>query len=168
MRDRISHKLINESGSIFIQISDENLHFVRNILDEIFERRIYEPDKFSNKNSISSKYLSNINDCLVWYQKINQKLNFLNYLRKEKLIVLYPYIELENGEIKKFNPKKDSELLNDKNNKLFRILDLVSSGYGQSCYYDFEFNGEIIKAHSSGRSWKTHKEGMQNLIKIVW
>ena len=169
MRDRIKlcHKLINESGSIFIQISDENLHFVRNILDEIFGAENFMSQiNFQTKIPLGSKYLSNINDYLVWYSKDKSKVKFSKLFKKREIDSgSYPYIELENGEIKKFNPKKDSELLNDKNNKLFRILDLVSSGYGQSCYYDFEFNGEIIKAHSSGRSWKTHKEGMQNLIK---
>lgn len=48
--------------------------------------------------------------------------------------------------------------------RIFRTLDLHSSGRTDSCVFDFEFNGEICSPHR-GRSWKTNKEGIQTLIR---
>lgn len=50
-----------------------------------------------------------------------------------------------------------------KDGRVFRTTPLYSSGYTESCFYDFEFNGEVIPKQKY--SWKTHYTGMQELIK---
>lgn len=168
LRDRIklTHSLLNDTGSIFIQISDENLHFIRNILDDIFgANNFMSVINFQTKIPLGTKYLANLNDYIVWYAKDKEKVKFQKLYKERELNESYGYIELEDGTIQKFNSEKDKELLKNKNNKVFRILDLVSSGQTETCIYDFEFENEIIKAPTSGRSWKTTKEGMNILIK---
>jgi len=168
LRDRIrlAHELLNKKGSIFIQISDENLHFIRNILDDIFgSNNFMSIINFQTKIPLGTKHLANLNDYIVWYAKDKEHVKFHKLYKERELNESYGYIELENGSIRKFNYEKDKDLLKNKNNKVFRILDLVSSGQTETCIYDFEFENEIIKAPSSGRSWKTTKEGMNNLIK---
>lgn len=167
IRDRISlsHKMLNDSGSIFIQISDENLHLIRNILDEVFGvDNFMSIITFQTKIPLGTKHLANLNDYLIWYAKDKDKVKFHKLYKEREVSDSYSYIELENGSIQKFKYSRDKELLKNKKNKIFRILDLVSSGRTESCVYDFEFNNEVIKAPSSGRSWKTTKEGMLTLI----
>ena len=59
--------------------------------------------------------------------------------------------------------KEDPSCL-PKGTRVFRTLDMHSSGRTDSCVFDFEFNGEICSPHR-GRSWKTNKNGIQTLIK---
>jgi adenine-specific DNA-methyltransferase len=168
LRDRVylAHQLLNETGSLFIQISDENLHYVRSIMDEIFGRvNFMSMISFQTKIPLGTKHLANLNDYLVWYAKDKRQVKFTKIFKERELSESYGYIELEDKTVRRFNYERDKELLNNKKNKVFRILDLVSSGQTKTCIYDFEFEGEIIKAPSSGRSWKTTLEGMQNLIK---
>jgi adenine-specific DNA-methyltransferase len=168
LRDRVylAHQLLNETGSLFIQISDENLHYVRSIMDEIFGLvNFMSMISFQTKIPLGTKHLANLNDYLVWYAKDKRQVKFTKIFKERELSESYGYIELEDKTVRRFNYERDKELLNNKKNKVFRILDLVSSGQTKTCIYDFEFEGEIIKAPSSGRSWKTTLEGMQNLIK---
>jgi len=168
LRDRIklAFELLDDKGSIFIQISDENLHFIRNILDEIFgPHNFMSVITFQTKIPLGTKHLANLNDYIIWFAKDKEKIKFHKLYKEREINSSYSFIELENGKIQNFNYDKDKELLKNKKNRLFRILDLVSSGQTETCIYDFEFENEIIQAPSSGRSWKTTKEGMQNLIK---
>lgn len=168
LRDRIklAFELLDDKGSIFIQISDENLHLIRNILDEIFgPHNFMSVITFQTKIPLGTKHLANLNDYIIWFAKDKEKIKFHKLYKEREINSSYSFIELENGKIQNFNYDKDKELLKNKKNRLFRILDLVSSGQTETCIYDFEFENEIIQAPSSGRSWKTTKEGMQNLIK---
>jgi adenine-specific DNA-methyltransferase len=72
LRERLSlaRDLLTESGSIFVQIGDENLHLVRAVLDEIFGARnsvvtIVVKKKGAQKNS----FLDPVNDYVLWYTK---------------------------------------------------------------------------------------------------
>lgn len=86
LRDRIklTHSLLNDTGSIFIQISDENLHFIRNILDDIFgANNFMSVINFQTKIPLGTKYLANLNDYIVWYAKDKEKVKFQNFIKKE-------------------------------------------------------------------------------------
>src|SRR5207244_45402 len=48
--------------------------------------------------------------------------------------------------------------------KVFKRADLTSSGYTQSCTFDFEFMGQTCRPRT-GKSWRTHPEGVKQLIK---
>ena len=84
MRDRlrVSLKLLSDSGSIFVQISDENMHLVRCLMDEVFGVnnfcRIITVRKTAG---FGSKLIPVTNDYLLWYAKdIDQvKFNQLYY-----------------------------------------------------------------------------------------
>lgn len=72
LRDRllVSRKLLSETGSIFVQIGDENLHHVREILDEVFESKnfisiiVFKKTVYQQTN-----YLANVGDMIIWYGK---------------------------------------------------------------------------------------------------
>lgn len=164
-RIKLAHQLLDEKGSIFIQISDENLHLLRNILDEVFgPQNFMSIITFQTKIPLGTKYLANLNDYVIWFAKDKEKVKFQKIYKEREINASYSFIELEDGSIKSFNYDRDKDFLKNKKNRIFRILDLVSSGQTETCIYDFEFEGETIKAPSSGRSWKTTREGMHKLI----
>jgi adenine-specific DNA-methyltransferase len=72
LRDRllVARELLTESGSVFVQISDDNVHLVRNLLDEVFGASGYLSQiVFAKTTSASSNRLSSVFDYLLWYAK---------------------------------------------------------------------------------------------------
>ncbi len=70
MRDRlvVARELLSESGSIFVQIGDENVHLVRNVLDEVFGSENYcSTITFAKTAGASSERLAGIYDQILWY-----------------------------------------------------------------------------------------------------
>ncbi len=86
LRDRLllAKELLHESGSVFVQISDENLHHVRELMDDLFgaENHICTII-YATSTGRTSSYLASVNDYIVWYGKSkNIKYNQL-FVEKE-------------------------------------------------------------------------------------
>jgi adenine-specific DNA-methyltransferase len=72
LRDRllVARELLHESGSVFVQISDENLHHVRELLDEVFGAKCFVVTfPVKKKGSQKSSMIDPVNDYLIWYGK---------------------------------------------------------------------------------------------------
>ena len=72
LRDRltVARDLLTESGSIFMQIGDENVHRVRAVMDEVFgENHFVSQIVFSKTTGFSSRNLSNVSDHILWYAR---------------------------------------------------------------------------------------------------
>src|SRR6266850_281145 len=72
LRDRltVARDLLTDSGSIFVQIGDENVHRVRAVMDEVFGDKHFKSEiVFQKTSSTSSDELSGVFDCLLWYGK---------------------------------------------------------------------------------------------------
>ena len=72
LRDRltVARELLAESGSIFVQIGDENVHRVRALMDEVFgDERFVAEIAFQKTSSTSSDSLSRVFDILLWFSK---------------------------------------------------------------------------------------------------
>lgn len=72
LRDRLllAKELLHESGSVFVQISDENIHHVRELLDEIMGvQNFINLITFTKTTSSSGEVLSGVADYLLWYAK---------------------------------------------------------------------------------------------------
>ena len=76
MRDRliIAKELLNESGSCFVQISDENVHLIRSLMDEVFgSENFVSLITFRKTTGFQNNYLASVSDYIIWYVKdINQ------------------------------------------------------------------------------------------------
>jgi adenine-specific DNA-methyltransferase len=70
-RIKLAHELLDDSGSIFIQISDENSHFLRAVLDEIFGARNFVSEITFRKTNraLGSKLIGKVADYILWYAK---------------------------------------------------------------------------------------------------
>lgn len=87
LRDRLllAKELLNESGSVFVQISDENVHLVRNLLDEIFGKNNFCTQiAYVTTSTQGSGLLPIVNDNILWYSKDKERVKFrMLYEQKE-------------------------------------------------------------------------------------
>lgn len=169
LRDRllIAKELLNESGSCFVQISDENVHLVRNVMDEVFgSENFFSIITFKKTLPLGSSGLAGISDYIIWYAKDKEKIKY-RQLYVDKPIgqgTGYTWVELADGTRRKMtSEEKNNPSLLPKDSKVFFTSSLSSSGYTPTCTFDFEFEGKIYKAGK--KSWRTNKQGMDELIK---
>lgn len=166
LRDRLmlAKELLTESGSIFVQISDDNLHHVREVMDEIFGAgNFVSLITFSKTSGATSELLASTCDYIIHYAKHRETIKyrqlFLVKSREGDGGDAYNRIELPNGERLTIEQalRKD---IDPSQGKLFRLSDLRS----QRPPGDFpvEVNG---KTYRPGKGyWKTGPEGFQRLI----
>ena len=167
LRDRLllARELLDDTGSVFVQISDENLHHLREMLDEVFGvENFMSIISFRTTSGLGSKFLSTNGDFLIWYAKKKDSIKY-NPLFIPKDFgngTMYKYIELEDGTRRSMNTEELNGKIKPKD-KPYRLSDLVSSGLTPSCVFDVNFEGKIFESGRS-RSWKTNPDGMQKLI----
>ncbi len=168
LRDRLllAKDMLHESGSIFVQIGDENLHLVRNLLDEVFG-----PGNFialiafkKKKMPLGETFIFTMCDYLVWYGK-NKKETKFNRLLSERDVGLgtdFSYVELENGECLTVAQCKKRYGEVSANARHFQSMDMRSSGRTEGCVFEYAFEGRKFFP-SGGKSWKTNEAGMKRL-----
>lgn len=79
LRDRLllARELLTDSGSIFVQISDENVHHVRKLMDEIFGVRNFIAEiRFQCRTTEFTRFIPTLYDYLVWYAKDKEKAKY--------------------------------------------------------------------------------------------
>ena len=164
LRDRltVARDLLTDSGSIFVQIGDENVHRVRAVMDEVFgEENFVAQITVRVKSPLKVSDLARTTDFLLWYSKLKEVLKF-RQPRIPKNLDSHPEFSmalLPNGTV-----SNRSKISLEENARFFTAQNLASSGYTQSCMYNFEINGLVFK-YPKGKSWKTHNEGMVRLQK---
>lgn len=172
LRDRLllAKELLNETGSVFVQISDENLHHVRELMDEVFgEDNFCSSITFVKTTGQASRLLSNISDYLVWYAKDKSKVKFrqplVPKLLGEQGTDEYTALELCNGNRRTMSKaERDNPDTLPKGSKVFRLDNLVSQGFGELTSTGYSFEG---KEYSPGAQmhWKTSINGLNRLAK---
>lgn len=168
LRDRLllASELLSETGSCFVQISDENLHHVKEIMDEIFGAHNFKAIIVYKTNSpLGASDMPISNDFIVWFAKDKDKCKYHKLFTNKEIGdgTLFTYVEESDGTRRSMTSeeKRNPKLL-PKGSKPFFLNVLISSGYTPSCTYDFELNGKTIKAQR--KSWRTNFQGMQKLI----
>ena len=177
LRDRLvlAKELLTQSGSVFVQISDENVHLVRNLLDEVFGSENYVGQIIYTKTSgATSKTISSVADYILWYAR-----NF-SEIKLRKLFVErnfdenssdYSRIELPDGtrmtikEWEKQNETKFNFKNRPKGSKVFGLGDLTSQTGSDSIRFPIEFNGTTYTI-SGNRGWRTNEVGINRLKEL--
>ncbi|MCY4611008.1 MAG: site-specific DNA-methyltransferase [Gammaproteobacteria bacterium] len=168
MRDRLflARDLLTESGSCFVQISDENVHLVRNIMDEVFGRENFVSlISYATTSGLGNKNLETTGDYLVWFAKDIDKVKTRKiWLRKAmEPDGAYRHVELQDG-TRRAMTKEEREgrkALPDEC-RVFRYGDLRSQTASKGGQYSIEFEGRTFEI--SKGSWKTGRLGMDKLI----
>jgi adenine-specific DNA-methyltransferase len=169
LRDRLklARELLTDQGSIFVQISDENVHRVRAILDEEFgDTNFVAQINYRSMTPLGQKGMPSVYDYIIWYAKDKNEMKFRPLFTERKIEdeSEFCFLDTGNGSYKKLNAEQISLLSRDDRKKIFKRSVLTSSGYTPSCTYGFEFEGKI-RQPLSGKSWRTHSEGMKKLLK---
>jgi len=167
LRDRLvlARELLTESGSVFVQIGDENAHLVRCLLDEVFgSENFCAQINFRSMTPLGQKGVAKVYDYLLWYTKNIDVMKFhpLYYERTAEGEPEFCYFD-DGGYYEKVNTDTIRELPNHQRAKIFKRSVLTSSGYTPSCTYKFEFEGSSCSP-LSGKSWRTHSIGMKRLV----
>ncbi len=162
LRDRlaVARDLLTDSGSIFVQIGDENLHLVRAVLDEVFgSANGVSLIAFLKTSGASSEYLPGVADYLLWYAKSSPDLKFRQaYLRKSPGDVgasQYNWIERPDGTRR---PLTIGEAV-PAGVRLFSHDNMTSQRPPGD--FEVEFEGRRIRPARS--YWKTNPDGMKRL-----
>ena len=172
LRDRLllARELLTDSGSIFVQISDENVHLVRSLMDEIFGVNNFTSHiVFKKTAGKGSAKLDSIYDILLWYAKDINSVKFrpLFVLRgKEETSERYNLVELANGTIIRLTKTQLEGLDPIPDGKHFRITALNSQGETTGdTVQPFEWMGRKYWP-PSGRHWSVTQEGLRRLSDI--
>jgi len=163
----LARDLLHESGSIFVQISDENVHHVRELMDEVFgTKNSVSFIGFRKGVGLSSGFLTSQNDYLLWYAKDKTKIKFRELFKNKEFGegTNYTWGEFTDGSRRRLTNEELRGISSlPKGIKLFYASDLLSGGATASCIYDFKFEGKVFSAKN--RSWRTNRSGMERLIK---
>ncbi len=170
LRDRLllARELLHESGSVFVQISDENVHHVREIMDEVFGSENFVGQiVFAKTSSFTSNKMSSTYDYVIWYARNVSALKF-RPLWQDKIERTeggtYSYIELADGTYRTLTAKEKRGEDPLPEGKRFRADNIVSSGATKSGAVPILFeNNEYYPSPNS--HWKTTEEGMYQLMK---
>ena len=168
IRDRalLARTMLKNSGSIFVQISDTNVHHVRQVLDEVFgTENFVSMISFMTTSGFESKYLSATGDYIIWYAKKKGAMKF-NKIFKERSSEIggrnAKYILFPNGTSRGVT-KDDLEKAESDfpaGTKFYRTGQLVSQTPLQNAT-TFEFEGKEY----SRKNWRTDIEGLKKLAK---
>ena len=167
LRDRLllAKDLLHESGSVFVQIGDENVHHIREVLDEVFgQNNFCRQISFVTTSGFKSTLLTRQDNYLLWYCKDISKVKYRQLYRDKAFssgdFNVYNKLELKDGSRRLMTKAEiDNPSLIPEGSKIYRLDNLKSQG---TSGFDFEYEGEIYNP-GINKVWKTHLEGMKKL-----
>jgi len=163
LRDRLllARELLSESGSVFVQISDENVHHVREILDEVFGSKNFAADiVFVKTTGLASKGLGDRFDYLIWYAKDLRKLKYTQIFQEKSrgagTADNYSWLRFSNGRYRGINSaEKIDETKIPQDAKIYQPADISSQGNPS---FPFIFRGVEYQT-----TWKTTRLGLEKI-----
>ena len=169
LRDRliVSRELLTESGSCFVQINEENVHLVRNLLDEVVGGSNFISQIFVQKTGgFTPNYLPSIGDYVIWYGKDKNHTKYRQLYSKQDLPNKddpnYVWLELSDGTVRKMTTdEKDRHVALPDHSRIFRYGPLQSDGKSNTDQ-KFVFDGKEYLP-SGNSHWKTTIAGLQKL-----
>ena len=165
LRDRllVVRDLLTESGSLFIQIGEENVHRVRALMDEVFGDENFISEISFNKNSgLGATLLPTANDYIIWYGKNRNLLKFraLNEVKEIGGDGIGRYTSAINVD-GRIIPLSRVEQDEEDDWKPCTYSDLTKPGPGRK--YQVQFEGKVYT--SGQRWWGITPESMSRTLK---
>ena len=165
LRDRliIAKELLSETGSCFVQISDENVHLVRTILDEVFGSENFVSEITVKKTTpLGARLLPRENDYVIWYAKDESQVKYRQlYIPKDPISSGFTRLLLSDGTIRPLTKEEKADYKKVPSNAEFITTgDLTKPGPGSK--YEIEFNGKLY--NSGNRWWGSPKESLEKLM----
>ena len=168
LRDRLllARELLTESGSVFVQIGDENIHRVRMLMDEVFgEKNSVATIPFLKTSGKNAKNLDTVNDYLLWYSRTIEHLKYrqVYYGRTDRMLAnAYTWIEEPSGSARRLSRSEvqGKEVLPE--GRRFASHSIISQSGGDNMRFPVEVDGQPYLP-SRSTFWKTNFEGMNRL-----
>ena len=174
LRDRltVARDLLTDSGSIFVQIGDENVHRVRAVMDEVFgDENCIAMISFTKTTSATNDYLSGVADYVVWFCKSKEACKYRQIYREKSAggdgAAHYNSLVFPDGYRRAANTDEKLGQLTD-GAVLFTADQLQSAGMGRekgegaASWFKVECEGRIFTPTMQTR-WKTSESGMVRL-----
>jgi adenine-specific DNA-methyltransferase len=171
LRDRllVARDLLTDSGSIFVQIGDENVHLVRSLMDEVLgPENFVSLIMFSTTSGFTqSTALARSGDFIVWYARNLGAMKYRKVYRPRSLAddvgARYRRVELPDGTRR---PMLSSERFDSSSiptgARIYRHDNLTSQGATPTGTVGYEFEGSRFHP-GAGSHWKTTMEGLDRL-----
>ena len=151
LRDRliVAKELLTDSGSIFVQISDENVHRVRSLMDEVFGSEEFVREiVFTKTTGLGQALLNSINDYLLWYAKKRKTVKYRQV-----------YFEKVAGTAGASRYKNDD----DDYGRFYSTTDLRSQTGTERSRFPIMFQGNSYTVTGT-RGWSTNEIGVERII----
>ncbi|MFN8474908.1 MAG: site-specific DNA-methyltransferase [Anaerolineae bacterium] len=170
LRDRLvaARDLLTDSGSIFVQIGDENLHHVREVLDEVFGvENLCASITVVKTAGQSSELIASVSDYVLWYAKSRGQVRFHQTYRPKQAasgeLGHYGWVHLPSGEDRGLTARERDDLsLLPQGSRLYAPTSLISQGATIASEGVFAFAGQEYHC-GAGNHWKTSAVGMIRL-----
>ena len=167
LRDRLvaSRDLLTETGSIFVQIGEENLHLVRCLMDEVLgSDNCCSVISFRKTTTQSGDLLPDTNDYLLWFARNRERVKFRSLFQPREGTdwVNYDFVRLPDGSHRRItlDEQQDRSLLPG-GAVVYRRSPLTSASASLTTLMPVEFEGSVYVPGRGG--WKTNDQGFRNL-----
>jgi len=169
LRDRltVARDLLSDSGAIFVQIGDENVHRVRAVMDEVFgDKQFVSLISFFKSGSQTSTLLPASCDYLLWYAKsISQakmRPAWYHKLEGRSATQVYRHVLLPDGRRRALAPEEfDNPDLLPNGSKIYRLSGMTSASGSSTTTFTYELQGRPFTPPRGG--WRTNLQGMDRL-----
>jgi len=174
LRDRltVARDLLTDSGSIFVQIGDENVHRVRAVMDEVFGEDNFCGQIFFKKTSGAGSpgdlmTVAAVGDYLLWFAKSFSSKKFRPALIEKAFggdgASAYRLIRDESGSVSAISKDRWDNLSEAELSRVCRIDNITSQSGVDKTRYPVKIEGEVFTPNKG--VWKTGEEGMGRLLK---
>ena len=170
IRDRltVARDLLHDSGSVFVQIGDENIHRIRLLLDEIFGDENYIGTIYFRKKlmPLGAKFLDHMGDYIIWFAKNKEATKFRRLLKKINVEddFHWNWRQFDSVLRKKLSKDELDKLESTAESDPCRLVSMTLPGINATTNFPLEYKGKTY-APNTGSSWPTPPEKMQRLIK---
>lgn len=171
LRDRltVARDLLSESGSIFVQIGDENVHRVRAVMDEVFgDSNFIDQIIFQTSSGRVSDGLDGVYDVILWFakDKDNSKIRKIKKPRTDKqLDTAYTYLQLVDGSFRTMTKnERDGDVELPEGVRRFRPGQTQSQSGGESSRFTLQFEGKPFFPPVTG-GWRSSIVGFERAAK---
>jgi adenine-specific DNA-methyltransferase len=175
MRDRLllARELLAASGSVFVQISDENVHHVREVMDEVFGPEnavaeiVFKKTSSTGNPSARAEVIPTVHDYLLCYARDRENVKYRQLYLDKTLsptdLGAYTQVELRDGTRRPMTTEERQDLsLIPSESRIFRADNLTGQTGVEKTRYPVHFEGQTFRPAKG--VWKTSEAGMQRLL----
>ena len=169
LRDRLmaARDLLAETGSIFVQIGDENVHRVRAVMDEVFgDDNFIAIISYVKTSGKAGRMLDNVTDYIIWYAKDKEHVKYRQGYVPKVLgmegTTQYIWAKFDDGIERRLTA---AELARPESIahgvEVYAVDNLTAQSANNTTTFEYQFNGKVFSLGKGG--WKTNLDGMKKL-----